>query len=147
MFKSITFGIFASVATIFSMQAAADLNLNGITYLRFTGTGTKCPDGSTVLRYSNSSWCKAYKAKVGWTIPSTRANGTPLPISELAGYQVYWTRDSDKGAGTINVYKASAITTNLSTIVPDTYHIAISAIDTKGMKSSLSKVVSTQLGK
>jgi hypothetical protein len=147
MYKSITFGILASLATAFSMQASADLVLNGVTYVRYSGTGTKCPDGSSVLRYNRSSWCKAYKAKVGWTIPTTRANGKALPISELKGYQVYWTRESDKSTGTINVNKSTAISTVMNTAVPGTYYFAISAIDTAGLKSTLSPVVTARLGR
>lgn len=146
MNKSIVCGVFAGLATLFSLQASADLILNGVTYVRFTGTGTKCPNGSAVFKYNNSAWCKAYQAKIGWTIPTTRANGTALPLSQLAGYQVYWTRDSDKKTGTINVNKASAVATVMNTVYPGTYYFAISAVDTSGVKSSLSKVVGTKLG-
>ncbi len=147
MHKSITFGLLAGLAAAFSMHASADLVYKGVTYVRYTGGGTKCPDGSAVFRYNRSAWCKAYQANIGWSIPTTRANGKPLPLSELKGYQVYWTRDSDKASGTINVWKNTSVSTKLTTAVPSNYHFAISAIDTAGLKSALSPVVSTRLGR
>lgn len=129
-----------------AFQANATI-INGTNYKQYTGGGTKCPDGSSVLVYNNVKYCKAYRANLSWAIPSTRTNGTALQISELAGYEVYWTRSSDNAKGTIKVSSGTASTTAFDVYTPSTYYFAVSAVDSKGLKSPLSTMVQASLGK
>ncbi len=68
-------------------------------------------------------------------------------MSELAGYEVYWTRTSDNAKGTIQVSHGTTSTTAFDVYTPSTYYFAVSAIDTKGLKSPLSTMVQASLGK
>jgi hypothetical protein len=146
MHKSLLARLGALSLLLLTFQANAAI-INGTNYKQYTGSGSKCPDGSSVLVYNNVRYCKAYRANLSWVIPSTRTNGTALPISELAGYEVYWTRTSDNAKGTIRVGRGTISATAFDVFTPSTYYFAVSAIDTKGLKSPLSTMVQASLGK
>lgn len=90
-----------------------------------------------------------YNVKLSWTIPTTRQNGTPLALSELKGYEVYYATDSSTSTANDTVVKVTGGSINTSTIsaLPaGTYYFSISAIDVNGVKSPLSAMVSTKVG-
>ena len=139
------FSTSALMCLMFTLHANAAV-INGINYKRYTGSGTTCPDGSNVFVYSGVKYCKAYRANISWTIPTKRVNGAALPISELKGYEIYWTRPSDKSKGTIKVGPGTKVSTTFDVYTPSTYYFAMSAIDTTGLKSPLSLMVEAYLG-
>ena len=136
----------AATCLFFTLQANA-LTINGVNYKQFTGSGTTCPSGSKVYVYKKTKYCKAYRARISWNIPTRRTNGKALAMSELKGYEVYWTRSSDNARGTIRVSSNAQISTLFDVYTPSTYYFAISAIDTKGLKSPLSTLAQAKLGK
>jgi hypothetical protein len=127
-----------------SFKASAGIYKNGIYYTLWFNSS--CRDGSKALVYLNQYWCRTYQAKLSWTIPSTRENGTPLQLSELSGYEVYWGRSIDSRTGVIKVAKGGSSTVTFEAQTPATYYFVVSAIDTSGRKSPLSKMVETRLG-
>lgn len=145
MLSSKLIRIFSVSALLFALKANAVV-INGINYKQYTGTGTICPDGSKVFVYNNVKYCKAYRANITWSIPTTRINGTALPIGELKGYEVYWTRTSDNAKGTIKISSNTKTNAVFDAYTPGTYYFAMSAIDTSGLKSALSTMVTTRLG-
>ncbi|MDB6063128.1 MAG: hypothetical protein JWM78_3231 [Verrucomicrobiaceae bacterium] len=146
MRKSMLTRLGALSLLLLAVQANA-VTINGANYKQFTSGGSKCPDGSSVLIYNRAKYCKAYRANLSWSIPATRADGTPLKESELSGYEVYWTRTIDDAKGTIKVAKGTSATAAFEAYTPDTYYFAISAVDSKGLKSTLSTVAQAALGK
>lgn len=132
-------------ALIFTLNAHATV-INGINYKQYTGSGTTCPDGNKVLVSGGTRYCKAYRANISWTIPTKRVNGAALPISELKGYEVYWTRSSDKARGTIKISSRTQASAAFDAYTPATYYFAMAAIDTSGLKSPLSTMVTAKLG-
>ncbi|MDB6063630.1 MAG: hypothetical protein JWM78_3733 [Verrucomicrobiaceae bacterium] len=145
MRKSMLTRLGAISLLLVAFQANA-LTINGINYKQFTSGGSKCPNGDSVMVYNGAKYCKSYRANLSWTIPATRADGTALQASELAGYEVYWTRSSDSAKGTIKVGNGESAVAAFEAYTPDTYYFAISAIDNKGLKSTLSSVAQTALG-
>lgn len=88
-----------------------------------------------------------FSAKLSWTIPSTRQNGQPLQLSELSGYELYYTTDSSSSNGTVvTVSGGSKASYEISNLKAGTYYFAISAIDASGLKSPLSSMVSAKVG-
>lgn len=91
----------------------------------------------------------AYDIKLSWTIPSTRQNGQALALSELKGYEVYYATDSDASTANdkvLTVTGGSINTSTISKLPAGTYYFSISAIDTNGVKSPLSAMVSKKVG-
>ena len=83
----------------------------------------------------------ANSARVSWAAPTARVDGTPLAAAELASYQVYW------GPGATLVEQNTQVvvgTSNLLLITglaPGTWHFGVKAVDTGGLISTMSQVV------
>lgn len=81
-------------------------------------------------------------ATLSWSIPTTRANGTPLAMGEIAGYEIYVIAESSGERQVIRVERGETTRHTIAELAPDTYHFAIVAMDTNGNPSELSPVVS-----
>jgi len=91
----------------------------------------------------------SYSVKLSWTIPTTRENGQPLALSELQGYEVYYAPDNSASTANDKVIPVTGGSINSSVITQlpaGTYYFSISAIDSNGLKSPLSTMVSAKVG-
>jgi hypothetical protein len=145
MRKSTVCKFIVGALMLISFQASAGITKNGTYYTLWFDKN--CRDGSTAMLYLNQWWCPTYKAKLSWSIPATRENGATLSVSELSGYEVYWGRSVDSRTGTIKVPTGSLSTVTFEAQTPATYYFVVSAIDSSGRKSQLSKMVETKLGR
>lgn len=134
------------LASLLASEQASALTIDGLNYKLVSGTGGLCPDGKSKLIYNGKPYCRTYKASLTWDIPTTRVNGVALQVAELRGYEVYWTRRNDATTGVIKVTSGTGQIATLEVFKPDEYYFAISAIDTGGLKSALSPMVSARVG-
>ncbi len=80
---------------------------------------------------------------ISWSAPTTRANGDPLTVAELAGYEIYYYLEGDENNGeVIEVTNASATSQELTLTTAGNYYFAIASIDTEGLESEMSSPVS-----
>lgn len=107
-----------------------------------TSTSSGTTTDTTIPTTTTITAPKTYNASVSWTIPSTRADGTPLTVSELAGYEVYYTNDSGSVSVSVPVSGGSTASAVVSNLASGNYYFSISAIDSTGLKSALSTVAS-----
>lgn len=86
----------------------------------------------------------SFTIKLSWAPPSTRENGTPLSLSELTGYEIYYYRDgTDASQGQVKQVSGGTTTsTDLTLSSAGTYYFAIAARDQNGLISNLSNYVS-----
>lgn len=107
-----------------------------------TGTG----NGST-SNPPTTPTVGSYRVQLTWTAPGTRANGSPLPLSELSGYRIYYLLEgadpSSDSAVTVNGGTTTFL--NLTLTEAGTYSFAITAVDQNGLESSLSAPVSVPI--
>ncbi len=83
---------------------------------------------------------------LAWTPPSTRQDGTPLPLSELRGYEIYYYRAGTTNGDTVlSVNGSSMLSRQITLTTVGTYHFAIAAVDTSNRVSSLSNDVSVNV--
>ena len=85
------------------------------------------------------------QAQLSWSIPTTRANGTPLTPNELAGYEIYVLSESSGESMVLTVHDPLVSSYTVSGMSPGIYHFSMSAQDTTGKLSALSTVVSKTL--
>jgi hypothetical protein len=78
-------------------------------------------------------------------LPTTRADGSPLLATDLKGFEIYYTTDTS-ATGTYIINSGTATTYSVTNLAAGTYHFAMSAVDTAGLKSSLSQVVTVTFG-
>lgn len=81
---------------------------------------------------------------LSWNQPTQREDGTAIDVQDIAGYEVYMTKiDANNNATDQILAVADAAQTSLTVpgLTSGQYHLAISAIDSGGLKSQLSSVV------
>ncbi len=83
----------------------------------------------------------AYDVTLSWDPPTTNADGTPL--TDLAGYKVYYGNAS--GNYTSNLDVGNVTTYTVTGLQPGTYYFAVTAYDTSGNESDFSNEVSTTI--
>ena len=84
-----------------------------------------------------------------WSVPTARVDGTAMPVSELAGYSIFYKIDNGSEQR-VDVTPGSATTKSVDlTLAPrDTPYVlsaSIVATDTKGQSSSRSTVVTKSI--
>lgn len=107
-----------------------------------TTTSGTTSTGTTTTTTTTTTTPKTYNASVSWTVPSTRADGTPLSVGELSGYEVYYTNDSGSVSASVPVSGGSTASAVVSNLASGNYYFSISAVDSTGLKSALSTVAS-----
>lgn len=106
-----------------------------------------------LILFSQLTFSASQDVSISWTPPTTRADGTALSTSDLAGYEIYYTTDVAMPAipdatntGLVSVSPGSMTTKVITlSLAPRTtaykIYFAMSAIDTAGRKSALSNLV------
>lgn len=108
-------------------------------------SGGSTSDGDT-SGGSTSGSTSTGTASLSWVAPSTKVDGTPLSLSQIAGYRIYTgttsnnlalVQDLDDGSATSYVVTGLAAAT--------THYFAISVYDTSGNESSRSEIASKRI--
>jgi len=81
-------------------------------------------------------------AVLSWNAPTTRADGSPLTMADIDGYEIYVLSESTGETATITLDDGAASSYTLDNLPADTYHFSMAAKDTQGNLSALSAVVS-----
>ena len=82
------------------------------------------------------------KVDLSWSAPSTRTDGTPLSLSELVGYRVYYGTSPDALQLQEEIVGVSETGVSISNLAPGTYYFAVTAYDVDGLESGFSQIVS-----
>lgn len=131
----------ATVASLTNSTSTSGSTSSGTTTGSTSGTTSGTTSGGTVVTAPTT-----YTAKLAWTAPSTREDGSALPVSELKGYEIYYTSDDLTQSVTLPISSAGTTSYSVANLKAGTYHFAISAIDSKGLKSKLSTTVTSKFG-
>jgi hypothetical protein len=84
----------------------------------------------TVLALASSS------ATVTWQPPTENVDGTPL--TDLAGYRVYWGTSAGSLGSSVTLNNAGLTSYVIPNLVPGTYYFAVSALNSSGVEGELS---------
>ncbi|WP_339669346.1 HYR domain-containing protein [Dasania marina] len=96
---------------------------------------------SVELEPDNPSW-QPSTITVNWQPPATRADGSPLPITELGGYDLYIVAETSGSDRVVNIANPTENSYVYSPEMADTYHFSIASYDSNGISSVLSNTVS-----
>jgi hypothetical protein len=83
---------------------------------------------------------------LNWSVPTTRSNGAPLSMAEIAGYEIYLLAESTGETSVITLDDGSLTSYSIDGLSADTYHFSMAAKDSDGNLSALSAVVSKVIG-
>ena len=77
---------------------------------------------------------------ISWTAPSEREDVTPISLSEIAGYRVYYGTETGVYQNQLAVDGSVTLAT-ISGLSSGTYYVAVTTIDTEGRESAYSQEV------
>jgi hypothetical protein len=75
-------------------------------------------------------------ARLEWRAPATDTDGAPL--TNLAGYRIYYGTDVTQLKNTINVSNPGVLTYVIDGLMPNTYYFAVTAVTNTGHESQRS---------
>jgi len=78
---------------------------------------------------------------LSWTAPVEREDGTPISMSEIAGYRVYYGTSEGNYPNEIDIADSYNMQATLSNLVSGTYYIVVTVYDMDGRESAYSQVV------
>jgi hypothetical protein len=91
--------------------------------------------------FSCASGGSGSEATMSWVAPAEREDGTPLALSEISGYRIYYGTKSGVYQGQIYIDDGSATQKQLSGIPSGTYYAVVTTIDTEGRESQYSSEI------
>jgi hypothetical protein len=78
---------------------------------------------------------------LSWTAPSEREDGTPISMSEIAGYRVYYGTSQGEYTEQVDVADSSTMQVALNNVAAGTYYIVVTTYDMEGRESAYSEEV------
>ncbi|MGE0080661.1 MAG: fibronectin type III domain-containing protein [Thiohalomonadaceae bacterium] len=108
------------------------------------GGGGGVADGGDVI--SEKPWPVGDgEIAVFWRAPTERENGEPLPLSELKGYRIHWGPTDNPTEYSVTINDPYATSFTLEGVVPGSYELAMTAIDSNGRESAPSNALQAAL--
>lgn len=76
-----------------------------------------------------------------WTAPVTRADGSPISLSDIGGYRIHYGVVAGNYPATVEVSDGSAQSATVDNVPAGTYHVVMTTYDTNGLESLQSPAV------
>jgi Fibronectin type III domain len=105
-----------------------------------TATSAAAPATSAPTTPAPPASPKTGSATLSWTPPTENTDGTP--VTDLAGYHIYYGTTEGAWTSTITVLEATETSYVVSGLAPGTYYFAVVAFNTAGDDSPESNVAS-----
>lgn len=102
-----------------------------------------CGGGSSGTAISNATTDNV--AALSWNAPATRVNGEGLSMGELDAYVILYGQDADNLDRAITVGEASTMSFTIPDLAAGDWYFAIQVVDTQGLVSAPSRVVSKSI--
>jgi hypothetical protein len=80
---------------------------------------------------------------LSWTAPYEREDGTPIPMSDIAGYRVYYGSSQGDYSEIVDIADSSTMQVTLNNVPSGTYYIVVTTYDVDGRESGYSEEVVT----
>ena len=126
--QAVTMAPYASDTDIAAINQVVDVTSSGGTTSGGTTDGSAAP-----VQTGNIS--------LHWTAPVTRADGTPLSLSDIDGYHVYYGTSAGSYPNQLNVVDGTAQSATITDIPVGTYYIVMTTYDVTGLESVYSATV------
>jgi len=80
-------------------------------------------------------------ATLSWTAPTKYVDGTPLPLSGIDGYLVYYGTESGNPQNLIAIVDPSTTRRTVTGLAPGTWYFTMTVVDVHGVESERSPIV------
>lgn len=84
-------------------------------------------------------------ARLSWTVPTIREDGSPLALNELAGYRIRYGTVPDALISRVEVNTADVTDYTINDLTAGTWYFSVSAYDSHGVESQPSNLGSTTI--
>lgn len=107
--------------------------------ISFSGCGGGAETSTQSATYSNgNSTTGDLNARLAWQAPTTESDGV-TPLTDLAGYKVYYRYEGATYAAPIDIGNTTYHTIDLRGVRAGTYYFAVTAYDRQGNESLFSE--------
>jgi hypothetical protein len=79
---------------------------------------------------------------VRWTAPVSRADGTPLSLSDIDGYHIHYGTSAGNYPNSFDVTDGTAQSASVNNLPVGTYYVVMTTYDVNGLESAYSSMVS-----
>lgn len=108
-------------------------------------TDSVATDSDTTGSGASMNTGASSSTNLSWSAPSTRADGSYLPIAELAGYRVYMGTSDNDLKPLVDLNDETMTNYTISDLPAGSYYFCVSAYDMNGLESGPSQIVRVQL--
>jgi hypothetical protein len=108
-----------------------------------SGEGGSASDSVTVT--VNEPTSSGQDISLSWIAPGERDDNSPLSLSEIAGYKIYYGTTQGEYSNSIDVNDAAAEGYTITDLPSGVYYIVVTTIDTDGLESGFSETVSKSI--
>lgn len=123
------------------MKKLTTLLLIAVTTLVLTACGGGGGDSTTDSRDPTPTTSGSGSFLLSWVAPSTRADGSYLPLTELEGYRVYYGTSASNLSVLVDLNDDSLTEYTVDTLPSGSYYFAVTAYDSNGVESGLSNII------
>lgn len=103
---------------------------------------TGCGQGDSVHFNTSNEENALGQVTLAWDVPTTYDDGSPLNVSDLAGYKIYYGPASGNYTSTITAGNMSVTSEQVTNLTKgQTYYLAVTAYDIYGIESGYSNEV------
>jgi len=114
---------------------------SGVAATAFTPSASSTSSTSSTTSGGSPTGTTTGTMSLQWTAPVTRTDGTPLSLSEIAGYRVHYGTAPGSYPHHVDITDGSLQSATLTGMPVGTYYVAMSTYDSNGLESSYSASV------
>jgi hypothetical protein len=122
------------------MKRLTSLFLAIVTTIMLTACGGGGGDSSSDNRDTTTTPA-AGRVLLSWVAPSTRADGSYLPLTELDGYRIYYGTSSSNLNMLIDLNDDSITEYSVDTLPSGNYYFSVTTYDVNGAESGFSNII------
>jgi hypothetical protein len=111
--------------------------------LTCSGAGGSASDSITVT--VNDPPASGQDVNLSWVAPAEREDNTPISMSEIAGYRIYYGKTQGQYTSSIEVNDGSAGGYTITGLSSGTYYFVVTTYDVDGRESGYSQAVSRSI--
>jgi hypothetical protein len=107
----------------------------------FTSASTQSTTTSSQPSGTDDATVSTGEFSLAWTAPVTRADSTPLSLSEIDGFRIYYGKSAGSYTNYSDVTDGSAQSVTVQGVPVGNYYIVMTTLDSSGRESSYSSTV------
>lgn len=122
-------------------STAASTNTATTTTTTTTNTSTSTTTGTANTTNTGTTTSTNGSFSLTWTAPTSRSDGTPLSLSAIDGYRIYYGTRSGSYTANRNITDGTARSASVTGLASGTYYLVMTTYDTGGLESGYSPEV------